>query len=369
MDKTIAVLSGDGIGPEIMKEAIKVIEAISEKYNHKFDLDYADFGGIAYDNFGHPFPEKTKIICDNSDAILKGPVGAPKYDSISDPQLRPERGGILKLRQRYDMFANFRPVKLPYSMRFFSPLKSERIPSSIDILMIRELVGGIYFGKKEEGKTSSGEPYALDSMEYTQNQVERIARIAFNEAKKRNAKIHNIHKSNVLTCSIFWNRIVDRINREEFPEIKVEHMLVDNAAYQLVINPCQFQLMLMENMMGDILTDEAAGIIGSLGLMPSACFGTKSCFEPAHGSAPSIAGKNQANPYSMIGSVALMMEHFSLSEEADSIWNSLTSVFEKGFTTADLQANSNSKKLTVVSTSEFGDLVRKAVFDYGEKHV
>ncbi|PIU21391.1 MAG: 3-isopropylmalate dehydrogenase [Candidatus Diapherotrites archaeon CG08_land_8_20_14_0_20_34_12] len=269
---------------------------------------------------------------------------------------------MLQLRARYNMFANFRPVKLPRSLLSFSPLKLERVSSGLDIMIIRELCGGIYFGKKYVGKTEEGHSYASDVMEYAESQVEQIARVAFKEAEKKQSKLHNIHKSNVLACSVFWNDIIDRVHLTEFPNVLLEHMLVDNAAYQLVINPCQFQVMLMENMMGDILSDEAAGLIGSLGLMPSACIGPKkSCFEPAHGSAPSIAGKNQANPYSMIGSIALMMEKaFSLQDEADDIWHALFEVLSGGYYTMDLKDNPNANK-TIVSTREFGSLVKESI--------
>lgn len=357
----IAVLSGDGIGPEIIKEAVKVVDAIAEKYNHKFHFEYADFGGAAYDLYGHPFPAKTKKICDRADAILKGPVGGPKYDTIEDRDLRPERGGVLALRKRYDTFANFRPVMLTKALLELSPIRPERIPNGIDIVIVRELTGGIYFGKKKDGVDGKGRRYASDTMKYTENQVERIARIAFKEAKIKQKKLHNIHKSNVLHCSIFWNDIVDKISRE-FPEVKYENMLVDNAAYQLVVNPAQFNVMLMENMMGDILSDQAAGLVGSLGLMPSACIGPKkSYYEPAHGSAPTIAGKNIANPYSMIGSAAYMLEKsFGLEKESKEIWQALFSALENGYRTSELAQFKGSQ---VLSTSRFGDHIVKLVLD------
>lgn len=362
MKKTIAVLPGDGIGPEIMHEAIKAIQAIGEKFGHTFVIEHADFGGTAYDKFGHPFPDATKKICDNSDAILKGPVGGPKYDKILDANLRPERGGVLALRARYNTFANIRPVKLPAELNAFSPLKPHIIPNGIDIVIVRELMGGIYFGKKEQSILPDGEPYAMDEMLYTKKQVEAIARIAFREAEKRNMAIHNIHKSNVLQCSVFWNAIVENIHREEFPKVRLEHMLVDTAAYQMILTPGKFSVMLLENMMGDILSDEAGAIIGSLGLMPSVCIGPKkSCYEPSHGSAPAIAGKNIANPYSMIGSAAMMLEKsFGMHMEAKCVWDALFRVFAAGYRTAEFMNDSISKE-KIISTSGFGDLVKKEI--------
>jgi len=351
MDKAIAVLSGDGIGPEIMREAVKVLEAVSGKYGHAFHFRPAVFGGAAYDACGHPFPEGTKAICDKADAILKGPVGGPKYDSIPDVNLRPERGGLQVLRKRFETYANIRPVRLPASLIHLSPVKTERVASGLDFTIVRELVGGIYFGKKEAGMRN-GERYASDLMDYTESQIERVARIAFEEARRRKAKLHNIHKSNVLQCSILWNETVERVRQKEYPDVTVENMLVDNAAYQLVLNPTQFRVMLTENLMGDILSDEAAALMGSLGLMASACIGpSKAYFEPAHGSAPDIAGKNVANPFSMIGSAAMMLAYFGLTAEAEDIWASMFGLMSDGYTTGELHGRK------ILSTSEFGDAV------------
>lgn len=358
--KTIAVLPGDGIGPETTREAIKVLSTIGEKYNHEFNVEYADFGGVAYDNYGHPFPKETKKICDRADVILKGPVGAPQYDNISNVNLRPERGAILPLRARYETYANLRPIILPKMLKRISPLKSELIPEGVDIMMVRELVGGLYFGEKKQG-TENGERYSMDTMHYTESQVERIARFAFGIARKRRKVLHNIHKSNVILTCVFWNEIVNRVSKD-FPDVKLIHMLVDNAAYKLVVNPTQFDTMLLENMFGDILSDEGGGIIGSLGLLPSACIGPKKAyFEPSHGSAPHRTGKNTANPYSMIGSVALMLEYaFELEKESKTIWNAMFSVLDEGYMTDDL-AEDNAPKEKIMGTREFGDMVVKKV--------
>ncbi|MBU0675795.1 MAG: 3-isopropylmalate dehydrogenase [Proteobacteria bacterium] len=357
MEKIIAVLEGDGIGPEIVREAIKTIHAVEARFGHTFTLKYAPFGAGAYFAEGSPFPDKTKAVCDRADVIMKGPVGLAVERMNEIPQEhRPEVGAILPLRKRYDTYANFRPVRLPKALSGFSPLKPELIGEGLDILMIRELVGGIYFGKKTEGP-ATGMKYAEDECIYTDDQVRRVALVAFNEAKKRNCKMINIHKANVLATSRFWNAVVEDVAKQ-FPEVPYESVLVDNAAYQLVIKPTLFNgVALLENMMGDILTDQAGGVIGSLGLMPSACVGPeKSYVEPAHGSAPDIAGKNIANPYSMIGSVALMFDKcLNLPDEAEVVWNALFTVFERGFTTTELSSGYAPEK--ILSTSEFGDMV------------
>ena len=359
MKKTIAILEGDGIGPEIMKEGIKALSAVGKKYNHTFDLNYAPFGAKAYFDFGHPFPENTKEICDKSDAILKGPVGVALSEMKKiPPEMGPEIAGLLPLRKRYDTFANYRPVFLPKSCADFSPLKSDRIKEGIDILMMRELVGGIYFGEKVEGKATNME-YARDDCFYTREQIERFAHVCFKEAQKRNRKLTNVHKSNVLATSRFWNAIFEEV-AEQYPDVAMTPMLVDNVAYQLVINPTQFNgVMALENMQGDILTDQAGGILGSLGLMPSACLNPstgRGYYEPAHGSAPDIAGKNIANPYSMIGSVAFMLEKsFGLKKESTAVWNALISIFARGYRTKELSNNTSAEK--ILSTSQFGDLV------------
>lgn len=357
MKKTIAILEGDGIGPEIMAEGIKVLKAVEKKFGHEFELTYTPFGASAYFSDGSPFPDKTKEVCDKADAIIKGPVGlsVEKMDTIPQ-KMRPEAGAILPLRKRYDTFANYRPVRLPKALADFSPLKKEIIGDGVDILMIRELVGGIYFGKKTEGEETNME-YASDDCKYSADQIKRIAVVAFEEARKRKTAMTNIHKSNVLATSRFWNAVVEEV-RKDYTDIEYKSILVDNAAYQLMINPCQYNgVMLLENMMGDILTDQAGGVLGSMGLMPSACIGDeKGYVEAAHGSAPDIAGQNIANPYSMIGSVAFMFDMiFKCSEEADLIWNALFKIFDDGFTTYELAKDKTASN--VLSTTAFGDKV------------
>ncbi len=362
MKKNIAVLEGDGIGPEIVRESIKVLRAVEKKYGHELTLTYAPFGASAYFSEGSPFPDGTKDVCDRADVIIKGPVGLAVAEMNQIPEAsRPEIGAILPLRKRYDTFANFRPVRLPKSLAGFSPLRPEVIGEGLDILMIRELVGGIYFGNKTEG-SSTEMHYAQDDCTYTEDQVRRVAQVAFQEARKRGEQLTNFHKANVLATSRFWTKIVEQV-REDYPEVPYSSVLVDNAAFQLVKNPRQFNgVVLMENMQGDILTDQAGGVIGSLGLLPSACIGPeKGYVEAAHGSAPDIAGKDIANPYSMIGSIALMFNRClnSPEEEAD-IWSALFSVFEEGYLTRDLAApDADPEK--ILACSEFGDRVEARI--------
>jgi len=356
----IAILEGDGIGPEIMREGITALWAISKKYGHKFNFNYAPFGANAYFKEGHPFPDKTKKICDEADAILKGPIGLSLSEMKKIPaEYAPEGAALLPLRKRLDTFANYRPVVLPQSCLDFSPLKTERLGEGLDILMMRELVGGIYFGEKVEGKATNMQ-YSRDDCSYTKEQVERFAHVCFKEARKKQSKLTNVHKANVLATSRFWNSIFEEVSKQ-YSDVKLESMLVDNVAYQLCTNPTQFNgIMAFENMQGDILTDQAGGILGSLGLMPSACLNPqtgKGYYEPAHGSAPDIAGKDIANPYSMIGSVAFMLEKsFGLEGESKDVWNALTKVFATGYRTREL-AGKKTPLEKIVSTSEFGSLV------------
>jgi 3-isopropylmalate dehydrogenase len=358
MKKTLAVLEGDGIGPEITREGIKVLRTIEKKFDHEFVLVPAPFGAASYFEEGSPFPEKTKEICDQADAIIKGPVGLSVAEMDKIPQeSRPELGAILPLRKRYNTYANYRPVRLPKSLASFSPLRDSVIGAGIDILMIRELVGGIYFGDKTEG-TSTGMKYASDDCIYTDEQVRNIAKVAFDEARQRKAKLTNVHKANVLATSRFWNALVEEV-RQEYQDVEYVSILVDNAAFQLVKNPIQFNgVMLLENMQGDILTDQAGGILGSLGLMPSACIGPeKGYVEPAHGSAPDIAGQNKANPYSMIGSIAFLLDKcLGLQKESDAIWSAMFEILEHGFATIELAGETTDPK-NILSTSDFGDRV------------
>ncbi len=354
---TIAILAGDGIGPEITEQAVRVLKLIETKRDVTFDCIDAPFGASAYFTDGKSFPEKTQQLCATADAVLKGPIGLSHEESEKIPvEERPERGALLPMRRMLNTYANFRPVSLPKGMSHFSPLKQEVVGQGIDILLIRELIGGLYFGGKERGVTEDGVRYVKELLEYDENQIRQIVTVAFKEAMKRKKTVHNIHKSNVLMSSVLWNEVVEEVAKD-FPEVNVIHMLVDAAATHLCLNPGQFDVMVMENMFGDILSDQCGGLLGSLGLMPSACIGPeKAYYEPSHGSAPDIAGKNMANPYSMIGSVALMLDmSFNMLEESKLVWQAMQSVFEAGYSTRDL--SSEGEGATLLSTTEFGDKV------------
>ena len=353
----VAVLEGDGIGPEIMQQGLRILNFLIERSNLNIEIIHAPFGAKAYFDHGDSFPKETKKICDDADVILKGPVGLDHEKTKQIPiEMQPERGAILPLRKRYDTYANFRPVFLSSKMSHLSPLKNSVISAGVDFIMIRELVGGLYFGKKSRGINSLGQRFVEESLEYDEYQIRRILKIAFDLASSRKKRLHNIHKSNVLLSSVLWNEILTEIQLEH-PTVHVENMLVDAAATALCLDPCQFDVLVMENMFGDILSDQAGGIIGSLGLMPSACIGEqKSYFEPSHGSAPDIAGKNIANPYSMIGSVAMMLDMaMNYKATAAKLWTALHTVLESGYGTPDLRHKESNT--TILSTEEFGSRV------------
>lgn len=357
----IALLPGDGIGPEIMAEAVKVFRLVEERNDVTFELIEADFGASAYFKCGHPFPEETKAICDEADAIIKGPIGLSHEESKKIPvDMQPERGALLPMRRRYNTFANFRPVFLPKSLGHFSPLKPEIIGEGIDLIMVRELVGGLYFGEKEEGVNERGLRYVKETLEYDEEQIRNILHEALQLCMRRKKVLHNIHKSNVLKSSVLWNEVLAEV-AVEYPEVEIKHILVDAAATLLCLNPGQFDVMVMENMFGDILSDQGGGILGSLGLMPSECKGPqKSYYEPSHGSAPDIAGQNIANPYSMIGSVAMMLESsFGMVQESKNVWSAMQSVFADGYSTADLSKPGSGVQM--IKTAEFGDKVVAAL--------
>ena len=357
----IALLAGDGIGPEITEQAVKILRFVERRNAVSFELMPVAFGAAAWFDTGQSFPDASRAVCDAADAILKGPVGLGVEASKKIPvDEQPERGAILPMRRRYDTFANFRPARLPAELAHFSPLRPEVVGDGIDFVIIRELVGGIYFGEKELGVNAKGLRYARETLDYDEFQIERIARVGFETAQARKKKLHSIHKSNVMKSSVLWREVVGEVARD-FPEVEVEDVLVDAAATYLCLNPGQFDVLVMENLFGDILSDQAGGIIGSLGLMPSACIGPdKAYYEPSHGSAPDIAGKNIANPYSMIGSAAMMLEmSFGMKAEADNLWRAMQSVFADGYSTPDLSRPHAG--ITMVSTDEFGDRVIAAL--------
>ncbi|MGB5324802.1 MAG: 3-isopropylmalate dehydrogenase [Pseudomonadales bacterium] len=353
----IGIFAGDGIGPEIMREGCRVLDLVGERNGINFEQIEAPFGAAAYFSHGDAFPEEAKALCDSADAILKGPIGLSHAESQKIPvDMQPERGALLPMRRRLNTYANFRPVYLPKSLAHFSPLKPEIIGEGIDIIMVRELVGGLYFGKKETGVNAAGKRYVHEMLEYDEDQIRNILVEAFRIASRRKKVLHNIHKSNVLKSSVLWNEIVEEV-KVDYPNVEVIHQLVDAAATALCLNPGQFDVMVMENMFGDILSDQGGGILGSLGLMPSACIGPeRAYYEPSHGSAPDIAGQNIANPYSMIGSVAMMLEYsFDMHSEANNIWRALQGVFDDGYSTADLSRSGSG--VNMIATNAFGDKV------------
>jgi len=354
----IAILAGDGIGPEIMKEGVKVLKVIEARNDVEFELVEAPFGAGAWFSHGSSFPEETKLLVDIADAVVKGPIGLNHEESKQIPiDEQPERGALLPLRKRLNTYANFRPVYLPKALAHFSPLKAEVIGDGIDMIMVRELVGGLYFGEKETGVDENGKRFVREVLEYDEDQISNILHRGFKLAQGRKKVLHNIHKSNVLKSSVLWNEVLEEI-APQYPDVTVIHNLVDAAATALCLNPTQFDVMVMENMFGDILSDQGGGILRSLGLMPSACLGHdgKAYYEPSHGSAPDIAGKQVANPYSMIGSMAMMLEYsFGMVDEARNVWDAMQSVFADGFSTSDLSKPGSG--VTMLSTEEFGDKV------------
>jgi 3-isopropylmalate dehydrogenase len=354
----IAILPGDGIGPEIMVEGIKVLKVIEARNDVQFDLIEAPFGAGAWFTHGSSFPQEAKDLVDSADAVVKGPIGLGHEESKQIPiDEQPERGALLPLRRRLNTFANYRPVYLPKSLAHFSPLKAQVIGDGIDIIMVRELVGGLYFGDKEVGVNDQGKRYVKETLEYDEDQIKDILHVALKLSQERKKILHNIHKSNVLKSSVLWNEVLEEL-APQYPDVEIKNILVDAAATALCLNPAQFDVMVMENMFGDILSDQGGGILGSLGLMPSACLGPngKAYYEPSHGSAPDIAGKLVANPYSMIGSMAMMLEYsFGMVDEARNVWDAMQSVFADGYSTSDLSKPGSGVEL--LPTNEFGDKV------------
>ena len=343
----IAVLKGDGIGPEIVDEAIKVLDAVASKEG--FDLEYNEYllGGAAVDVFNNPCPDETIKGCMNSDAILFGAIGGPKWDALPKEK-RPE-SGLLKLRKSLGLFANIRPAIIFDELVNASSLKPELI-KGVDLEVVRELTGGIYFGEpryKDDNK-------AYNTMIYTRDEIERIAHVAFKEAQKRRKKVTSVDKANVLEVSELWREVVSEVAKE-YPDVELEHMYVDNAAMQLVRDPKQFDVILTGNIFGDILSDEASMIVGSIGLLPSASIGGKvGLFEPIHGSAPDIAGQGIANPIATILSAAMMLDYLGENRGANKIREAIKKVLAEGYRTKDI-ANFDAKE--VVTTSEMGSLI------------
>ncbi|MBC7329166.1 3-isopropylmalate dehydrogenase [bacterium] len=348
----IAVLPGDGIGKEVVREAVRVLQAIGDKFGHKFHFKEALVGGSAYDETGVPLPAETMEICEKSDAILLGAVGGDKWDNLP-PHLRPE-AALLTLRKNFDFFANLRPVILFPPLIDASPLK-KNVLKGTDMIIVRELTGGLYFGKPKERRKLDGEWVAVDSMVYSESEIIRIAQVAFKIAMNRRRIVHSVDKANILETSRLWREVVNEVAKD-YQEVKLYHFYVDNAAMQMIRNPRQFDVILTENTFGDILSDEAAMLTGSIGMLPSASirgdgFGM---YEPVHGSAPDIAGKGIANPIATILSSAMMLRFsFQLEEEAKAIENAVLRVLEKGFRTPDIM----SKGKILLSTQEMGEKI------------
>jgi len=355
---SIAVLPGDGIGPEVMKEGVKVLEAAGKKYGFSLKLEWAPVGGAAYDLHKHPLPESTVKVAEAAQAILFGSVGGPKWEKLP-PELQPERGALLPLRKRFKLYCNLRPARVYKALSSACPLRADIVGEGFDILCVRELTGDVYFGQPK-GREGSGEnEKGFDTMVYSRYEVERIARFAFEAANLRRKKLSSIDKANVLTTSVFWREIVKEISKE-YPQVELEHIYVDNAAMQLIKRPRDFDVMLCPNLFGDILSDECAMLTGSMGLLPSASIaeGAFGLYEPAGGSAPDIAGKGIANPIAQILSAALMLRYtFKEEAAAKAIEQSVEAVISKGIRTGDIWVEGCKK----ASTEEMGNAVAETL--------
>lgn len=345
MNYNIALVKGDGIGPEIVEGAVEVLKKVGEKYGHQFNFTEYLAGGCAYDKYGKPLPEETVEGCKKSDSVLLGAVGGPKWDNVPS-DLRPEKA-LLGLRAALGLYTNLRPAKIYPALMGACTLRPDIVEKGFDLVIVRELTGGIYFGERGRREGSYGEE-AFDTEAYSVMEIERIARVAFETARKRRKNLISIDKANVLETSRLWRQTINRI-AEEYPDVEVSHMYVDNAAMQLVREPSRFDVAVTSNMFGDILSDEASQITGSIGLLPSASLGDSKCgmYEPIHGSAPDIAGTGKANPMATILSAAMMLRYsFDLSEEADCIEKAVNAVLEEGFRTADIVGNSGAEPIS-----------------------
>lgn len=357
----IAVLAGDGIGPEVMNEALKVLDVISKKFGFELNFNKKLAGGCAIDAYGTPLPEDTFKACEESDAILFGSVGGPKWDHLPTAK-RPESGALLPLRKRFGLYCNFRPAKIYQGLGSLSPLRADIAMRGFDMLCVRELTGGIYFGQPKGREGQGADEKAFDTEIYHRYEIERIAKIAFEAAMLRNKKVTSVDKSNVLQSSVLWREVVTEVAKD-YPEVELNHIYIDNATMQLVKAPSQFDVLLCSNMFGDILSDECAMITGSMGMLPSASLGEGGfgLYEPAGGSAPDIAGKNIANPIAQILSAALMLR-YSLKEHdaAKAIEDAVSKVLSEGNLTSDLMESGASKNAPL-STSQMGDKIAAVI--------
>ena len=353
MDIKLCVMPGDGIGPEIVEQALKVLNKVADKFGHNISIETALIGGAAIDAHGTPLPQETIDKCKAADSVLLGAIGGPKWDNI-EKSIRPERG-LLGIRKALGLFANLRPAILHKELKSASFLKDEVIGDGIDIMVVRELTGGIYFGEPRGEKIVDGERVAFNTMVYSESEVRRIVKLAFDIAMKRDKRLCSVEKANVLDVSQLWKEVADEVSKD-YPEVDYSTMYIDNAAMQLVRDPKQFDTVVTGNLFGDILSDEASMITGSIGMLPSASIGDgkASLYEPIHGSAPDIAGQNKANPLATILSVAMMLRYsFALAEEAQCIEDAIASVLESGYRTADIMEEGKEP----VNCVQMGDLV------------
>ncbi len=360
MQLNILTLPGDGIGVEVTREAVRVLNAVCDKFGHTAKLSEALLGGIAIHKTGTPFPAETARLSVEADAVLMGAVGLPEFDNVA-PELRPEKG-LLGIRKTMGVFANLRPVRSYKALLNSSPLKNDRIDGT-DLIIVRELNGGIYYGEPRGISGSGDQERGTNTMTYTRAEIARVTRVGFNLARQRKKKLTSVDKSNVLETSQLWRRVVVEV-AAEYPDVELDHLLVDNCAMQLVLNPKRFDVVVMENMFGDILSDEGAVLAGSIGMLPSASLGDRKpsgawtgLYEPVHGSAPDIAGQNKANPLGAIGSVAAMLEYsFGLNKEAQAVYRAVEEVLNAGKVTADLKPQT-----TPLSTEQVGQAVCEAL--------
>ena len=344
MEFQVAVLPGDGIGPEVITEAAKVMDAVGRRFGHSFNTEYGRVGGNAIDDFGTPLPDQTVELCQRSDAILFGAVGGPKWDG-PDRTVRPE-DGILAIRKSLGLFANLRPVKVYEALINSSPIKPS-VLEGVDMIVLRELTGGLYFAKPKRRWTTKTGRRGVDTLRYTEHEIERIVRVGFELAKSRSGHLTSVDKANVLESSRLWRQVTDEVHAD-YPDVELEHILVDAAAMALIRNPAHYDVIVAENMFGDILSDEAAVLSGSMGMQPSASLAgmpgsstdTVSLYEPIHGSAPDIAGQGIANPIGMVLSMAMMLRHsFGLDEEAQAVEDAVEGVLAEGYRTADIASD------------------------------
>jgi 3-isopropylmalate dehydrogenase len=358
MKLKIAVLPGDGIGPEVTKQAIKVLKAVQEAYGHSFEFEEALVGAIAIDKTGNPLPDSTLDLCKNTDAVLFGSIGDPKYDNNPDAKVRPEQG-LLKLRKELGLYANIRPIKAYNTLLDKSPLKRNIIEGT-DMLIYRELTGGIYFGEKklsEDGKVAS------DLCEYSQEEIERVSHLAFKAAQKRKKKVTLIDKANVLETSRLWRRVVTNLAKD-YPDVTLDFLFVDNAAMQMILGPSQFDVLLTENLFGDVISDEGSVIGGSIGLLASASVGDKNAlFEPIHGSYPQAKGKDIANPIAAILSAAMLLDHFGLNLEAEAVRKAVEKTLEANIVTPDLNV------VRSYGTDYVGDVIANNVLNKDDNYI